>query len=369
MYIPVCTLLIREMYKLSTVQYQNSGIQPWVPCCWFCPIKTMSSFSSLNRVSRHRQSFSYIVKSGDSLYKIALEYGVTVDALKKANNLSGDIIYPWQHLIIPVLVLPDGVYSIGSRGTAVIRIQQAMSVIGYSIQVDGIYGSQTKELMASIQMKFPDLKADGIYGPKTKPYIQNLLDINYRIVQNPEDLVVLVNKLNALPYYYVPPDLTVPNVPFSFEEFLPQRQMRKVAAESLEQLFEKAQDNNINLVGVSGYRSYERQAEIFSNNYKKSSEEAVKFSARPGESEHQTGLTIDLSSASADYELVQSFSNTTEGQWLRENAPDYGFILRYQEGKEYITGYQYEPWHIRYVGLSAAQEMAQKKLTLEEYLG
>lgn len=95
---------------------------------------------------------------------------------------------------------------------------------------------------------------------------------------------------------------------------------------------------------------------------------ADKYSAKPGMSEHQTGLAIDLSTPSIKNELVEKFDTTKEGIWLRDNCYKYGFIIRYPKSKEDITGYAYEPWHVRYVGKEVAQEIYDKALTLEEYL-
>lgn len=96
---------------------------------------------------------------------------------------------------------------------------------------------------------------------------------------------------------------------------------------------------------------------------------ANQTSAKPGESEHQTGLAMDVSSPSVNFQLTQYYGHTREGKWLVENAPKHGFIIRYPEGKEYITGYNYEPWHIRYVGKNAAEFIMNENITLEEYLG
>ena len=89
----------------------------------------------------------------------------------------------------------------------------------------------------------------------------------------------------------------------------------------------------------------------------------------PGSSEHQTGLTIDVSAKSVGYRLDQSFGDTKEGKWLAKHCHEYGFIIRYPYGKEKITGYSYEPWHIRYVGISIAGYLYKNDLTLEEYYG
>jgi len=181
---------------------------------------------------------------------------------------------------------------------------------------------------------------------------------------------LVVNKKHHLTAEYIPPDLTVPKVPFSFTEDLPKKRMRKEAAEALEELFDAARREGIELVGVSAYRSYERQAEIFAYNARQRGEEvANQVSARPGESEHQTGLAIDVSCASVKYQLIEEFGETKEGKWLADHAAEYGFIIRYPKGKEEITGYQYEPWHLRYVGRQAAQRIKEEGITLEEYKG
>lgn len=188
------------------------------------------------------------------------------------------------------------------------------------------------------------------------------------VITNAASTFALVNKLRNLPADYVPSDLVVPDVPFSFEGKSPKKQLRKEAAKALETLFDAAKKDGIKLKAVSGYRSYATQKSIFeSNTAKKGEEVANRTSARPGQSEHQTGLAMDVSSASVGYALEESFGDTKEGKWLAKHAAEYGFIIRYMKGKEKITGYAYEPWHIRFVGEDAAKDIVKKKLTLEEY--
>ncbi|WP_239618212.1 M15 family metallopeptidase [Cohnella mopanensis] len=188
------------------------------------------------------------------------------------------------------------------------------------------------------------------------------------VITNAESPYVLVNKKRNLPSDYVPPDLVVPDVPFSFSGNSPKKQMRKDAAKALESLFKAAEEDGIELKAVSGYRSYATQKSIFDNNAKNKGEEvANRTSARPGQSEHQTGLAMDISSASVGYGLEESFGDTKEGKWLSKHAPDHGFILRFLKGKEDITGYSYEPWHVRYVGKEIAKDITKKKVTLEQY--
>jgi len=306
----------------------------------------------------------YYIKSGDTLYLIAKRFGTTVDAISRANNLRNNLIYPGQKLIIPITILPNGIYGPGSKGENVKIIQQALINMGFTLAVNGIYDANTENIIRNIQRKYPEsLKVDGIYGPKTKAVLQKLQYSGYHIVDNPSSLAVLVNKTHALLPSYIPYNLVEPKVPA-----VSSLELRADAARALESLFAKAKSDNISLYGVSGYRSYDRQASIFASNVL-SNPNANLTSARPGESEHQTGLSIDVSSPVVGNALVQSFGDTKEGKWLKANAPEFGFIIRFPKGKEYITGYAYEPWHIRYVGKSAAQAISSKNITLEEYLG
>ncbi|MCM3704915.1 MULTISPECIES: M15 family metallopeptidase [Cytobacillus] len=189
------------------------------------------------------------------------------------------------------------------------------------------------------------------------------------IIQNPDNVMVLVNKQFSLPDGYEPPKLVIPDVAFSYGKLdLEKSYMRKDAAEGLEKLFAGAMNEGVELFAVSGYRSFTRQSEVFDAEVNRvGKEKAVQAVAIPGSSEHQTGLTMDISSRSAGLELSEKFGETKEGKWLAENAHRYGFILRYPKGKETITGYKYEPWHFRYVGVEAAKVIYEKKCTLEEY--
>ena len=115
---------------------------------------------------------------------------------------------------------------------------------------------------------------------------------------------------------------------------------------------------------ISGFRSYKYQEKLYNDYVKEFGiEKTNTFSAKPGHSEHQTGLAIDICEDS------DNFIGTKEDIWLQENAYKFGFIIRYPKGKEYITGYKYEPWHLRYVGKKHAKKIYDKQLTLEEYLG
>ena len=122
----------------------------------------------------------------------------------------------------------------------------------------------------------------------------------------------------------------------------------------------------LNLWIASGYRSYATQKRLYNNYVSSDGKEAADtYSARPGYSEHQTGLAFDLNS------VEESFANTDEGKWVKDNCYRYGLIIRYPKGKESITGYIYEPWHLRYVGVKLATKLYNDGdwITLEEYFG
>lgn len=183
-------------------------------------------------------------------------------------------------------------------------------------------------------------------------------------------LFILVNKdpENHLDPSYVPEDLE-PIRYFAEDRNKYTRFMRAEAADAFHRLVEAAAEDGIDIVMTTAYRSYDFQ-QILWDNYvaQKGEEEANKTSARPGESEHQTGLAVDLSTSEIDYRNSSDFADTKAGHWVAEHAHEYGFILRYPEDKTDITGYSYEPWHIRYVGLTAAADIYENGLTLEEYL-
>ncbi|GAX89180.1 peptidase M15 [Effusibacillus lacus] len=189
-----------------------------------------------------------------------------------------------------------------------------------------------------------------------------------QIANKPDDVAVLVNKQNKLPANYTPSDLVEPNVPFIFKEKEERRLMRKEAAKALEELFNAARKDGIDLAGVSGYRSFDSQKSLFTYYISVQGEETARqYSAEPGHSEHQTGLAMDVSDTKGTCAAEDCFADTPHAKWLDKHAPEYGFIIRYPKGKEAITGYNYEPWHIRYVGTDIARTIQREGITLEEY--
>lgn len=178
---------------------------------------------------------------------------------------------------------------------------------------------------------------------------------------NTDSILTLVNKYNYLESTYVPKNLETINSTYSASG----KKLVNVARISFEYLSKKAKDEGFNIRAVSAYRSYDYQSNLYNNYVKKDGvSNADKYSARAGFSEHQTGLAVDIDNITSSF---NDFEKTKEFLWMMENAYKYGFILRYPKGKEDITGYIYEPWHYRYVGIEAATIISKNNITYEEY--
>ena len=180
--------------------------------------------------------------------------------------------------------------------------------------------------------------------------------------------LVLVNKENSLPSNYIPEDLT--ELKYYAKDRSPDaRYMKKTAAEHFHEMVEAAAEEDIDIVSTTAYRSYAFQKNLHDYYVSTKGEaEANKVSAVPGYSEHQTGLVADLSTSEINYVNGSAFGTSAAGKWIAKHCWEYGFIVRYPDGLEDITGYTYEPWHVRYVGSVAAREIYEEDLTLEEYI-
>lgn len=172
---------------------------------------------------------------------------------------------------------------------------------------------------------------------------------------------ILVNKYYYLDENYVPNNLEEIDKEYSKGGI----KLVKEAKEAFQELSKKARESNLNIIAMSAYRSYQYQVTLYNNYVKQDGkEEADAYSARPGHSEHQTGLATDVYNQKETY---TNFEKTEEFKWMQENAYKFGFILRFPKGKEEETGYQYESWHYRYVGKEAAKYIKENNITFEEY--
>jgi len=203
------------------------------------------------------------------------------------------------------------------------------------------------------------------------PNIRIIKDVNMNLDLEPyKDIIeakylntekILVNK-----YYYLSKDY----VPLSLETIstkyaLSNMKLVSYAKDAFEEMAKDAQKEKLKIVAMSTYRSYDYQVNLY-NKYVKSDgkEKADTYSGRPGHSEHQTGLAVDVYNVKTNY---TNFESTKEFDWMQEHAHEYGFILRFPKDKEDETGYIYEAWHYRYVGLDIAMYIKKHNITFDEY--
>jgi D-alanyl-D-alanine carboxypeptidase len=183
-----------------------------------------------------------------------------------------------------------------------------------------------------------------------------------------DDLRVLVDRSHALPSDYVPNDL-VPlqdyGVPTLGSDVL---RLQREAAESLGQLVEGAAADEEEMVAASAYRSYEEQKHTHERLMSVFGTDADEMSAAPGHSQHQLGTAVDFTNAAAGYRLGVPFGQTSAYTWLEHHAWEYGFVLAYPRGQEEQTGYQWEPWHYRYVGVEVAKQIEDSGQSLQVFL-
>ena len=181
-------------------------------------------------------------------------------------------------------------------------------------------------------------------------------------VSDPDDLLVLVNKFNYLPKDYKPSDLVY--IDGAYGNKVPIRSILKDDFLALQTAAKN--EIEVKLMPTTAFRDQNFQKALYDKYVKKDGVKAADtYSARPGYSEHQTGLAIDLKNMA----LKNARLSDENYKWLEENAYKYGFIVRFPKGKEQITGYKFENWNIRYVGKKAAKEIMDNNLTLEEYVG
>ena len=186
---------------------------------------------------------------------------------------------------------------------------------------------------------------------------------------NTNSLLVLVNQNYRLDEFYAPTDFVPVDVPVTPYSQVNTNYLRRDAADATGLLFSKAQEAGYELTLRTGYISYSVQKSLYNQDvYEMGLEYADKFNSRPGHSEHQTGLAIDITTPSINNELSLEFADTEEGKWVLAHAHEYGFIIRYPENRESEVGYFYEPYHLRYVGVEVATEIFENNWTLEDYI-
>lgn len=202
-----------------------------------------------------------------------------------------------------------------------------------------------------------------VMPPATGP----AFDSSAHSIVDPASIWVVVNKSRALsPVGYVPQHLVLPDVPN-----VNGQPMRSEVAAAITVMFSAGRKAGLGFSVQSAYRSYRTQVAVYDEDVAEHGRAfADTDTARPGHSEHQTGLAVDISAVPADCSLAACFGTTRQGEWLAANAWRFGFLLRYPADKVAVTGFTYEPWHFRYIGTALAAEMHRRHVTtLEEFFG
>lgn len=260
----------------------------------------------------------------------------------------------------------------GQKNTEVVLLQGLLSAYIPEFRnafISGFFGNQTREALKKFQ-KMYGVTQTGTVGVKTREvinskYLSDLCptkDGPYRFLEN-------LNRVNKIEEDYVPPQLVVLPKSIRTAGIIC---LSKEPTEHLTELISAAKKAKHELIVLSGYRRFEVQKLLtawnIKNNISVDEHEAVGL-AEAGHSEHQLGTTVDFSALSLGYVGPSTkLGSTPEGKWLEQNSYKYGYIMSYPKGKEQITGYIYEPWHFRYVGVEHAKNIFERGLTIQEYL-
>ena len=279
----------------------------------------------------------------------------------------------------------QGILSVGAKGDDVTRLQQRLKDLGYlDGKIDGKYGGGTKRAVIAFQRR-NGLTTDGVAGADTqaKLYAEDALAApdGKPVDTLAGDVPMLVNKDHPLAdgEFFVPADLVQLNKELSSKLVtIKYKKTRgvKAAVDALKEMLEAAKEDGIGKWQISaGYRTWDDQVSMLNSKVKsiqkshkdwsssKARRSALRTVAEPGSSEHHLGLAFDINKKGAS-----KFEGTKQSNWLNEHCWEYGFIIRYQKEKEKITGFEAEPWHIRYVGVEHALYMRDHDLCLEEYI-
>ena len=256
-------------------------------------------------------------------------------------------------------------------GLAIAVVVACAAVGGTGVALAGVSGQHDAIVVAvPSRTTTPTATPTPISAPTSTPAQPNGSAQGLQIdIDDPNSITALVNKQRPLAKDFVPKNLVklssvgVPSVN--------DHSMRREAADASRELYDAAGKAGHHLNFASGYRSYELQTELYTEYVDQLGQEAADAtSAKPGFSEHQTGLAVDIFETNTDCILEGCFGETKPGKWLKENSWKYGFILRYENGTQDVVGYEYEPWHFRYVGKDVAAAYHESGArTYEEFVG
>lgn len=257
----------------------------------------------------------------------------------------------------------------GSKGTDVKLMQYLLAAFEPSFKsssVSGTFGPQTKAALMALQKKL-DLKQTGVFSDEIRFFFDSIYFKELCPDANPaqDKSFENVSRRMSVPYDYIPSDLI--RIPKSIRTAGTMCLSRE-AAVRLQQMFTKAQQDGYSLAVISAYRSANTQKLLTAYYLRTMGKAGLAGVAEAGHSEHQLGTTVDVSGRSISYAGPSNlFGTSPEGRWLADNSYRFGFILSYPAGKQDQTGYIYEPWHFRYVGVDTAKDIFEEKMTIQEY--
>ena len=338
-------IIIYTQSKITGYEYQT--------------IETFKELSIYRDIRKHKYS--------DTLAKI-----IETDSFKEA-NLNNYLDIKYNSNDINFFKNINTLIDIGYNGQDINKIYEILSIDSINILLENTYFSHIYDTLSLKYFHEELLNRYLAYASKTELNYENIityvnigLDHDYYTniikIDNPDNIKVLVNKYHSLTKDYVPKDLEIIDDKYNKGY---NNKLRHEARIAFEQMCEEALKDNIKIYSGSAYRSYNNQVELY-NYYVKTDgkTKADTYSARAGSSEHQTGLAVDIQNAQLDY----ISATDKEYTWLANNSYKYGYILRYPQNKEKVTGYMYEEWHYRYVGKKLAKELYTKGLTYDEYV-
>lgn len=338
----------------------------------------ISNVESLQKLGYSKESIEQMEKL-DILDKVLKnEYSKTLDVALSSNKFKSEYL----DLYLNVEYLDkedfiDKINALNDKGYTIEEINFILSKINYediTYILESNYIENIKDYLNIENMDIQKLRRYiDYYNNNSSKDLRSVINyvnmdmdktpyVDYKTVEDPNNILVLVNKYNKLADDYKPNDLERINTNYSVRNLY----LRKEAKEAFEALCRDASSLGLSIRAISSYRTFDYQKGLYDNYVSVNGvEEADTYSARPGFSEHETGLATDVMGSNGNY---TKFAETNEYTWVVNNAHNYGFVIRYPENKENITKYKFESWHLRYVGKDAATYMYENNLCLEEYL-
>ena len=278
----------------------------------------------------------------------------------------------YTFLLIFMLLYISAHFTVQERKTAEAKKSTEIVVEAAVVDGDKMLAARPEEVVTGDNAVKNDIREDGTRGNEIEESVDSAdyeMERQEELVINPEDMwcLILTNAEYPVPEDYA---VTLKDVPGTDQK------VDERIYEPLMNMLEAMKEEGLSPVVCSGYRTLDKQEKLFNRKVSayvkkgRSKEESYTLARQtlsiPGSGEHCLGLAVDFYTRSY-HQLERAFEKTPEGKWLREHAQDYGFTLRYDEGKEEITGIGYEPWHFRYVGIDVARYLKEHNLSLEEF--